>query len=334
MVLIHLFLSAIFASAPIAEAETPPNAHGTSQDWKHAYDLPASHRVVYLRWEQRNSRLVVGTLDGMLTTWDVRNRRLTKSVVMGREIRSYIPSTNGRMFTLHADGTVALRREQTGEILRSFEFGDDGRYGKRRVDGVRPMAYGGCLVVIYDGRKGDIGEYEFVQLDPDKGRSMGRWTSAPVLCPRAEHLAMWAGENRISLLDAKTKKQLRTINLSVPSGNFALSDDCSKFAIYRSPIDGGEVDIISGTSGRVISQVRRIAKGVLNVVFSHSGKYLLVLSERAYLHRVADGNERTFFGVFNAGAAAFSSDDKYVAIGHYAPSSSDVAVRVFRVPER
>ncbi|GIV01445.1 MAG: hypothetical protein KatS3mg015_0275 [Fimbriimonadales bacterium] len=147
------------------------------------------------------------------------------TVVMGREVRAYVPSSKGRVFTLHADGSVGLRTTETGEALRSFEFGDEGKYGKRRVLDIRPLANGRCLVVIHDARM--VGGGEYVEIDPDRGTSPSPWRSAPVLCPSGKHYGVWLDKETIALLDSETRKRWRVIKVGTGWYGMVLSNDCS-----------------------------------------------------------------------------------------------------------
>lgn len=303
------------------------------QTWKPVYEFQVSHWVVHLSW-QDSSTLVVGTLDGVLETWDIRKKRMVKQVLMGREVRAFIFTTKGGLFTLHADGTVALRSAQTGEVLRTFDFGDEGKYGKRHVVGIGGIGQGRIRVVIWDARH--EGRYEYVDLDPDMGvRSSSSREEWPLFYSRMGHFAEVDEDGNISIFDARTGNRLRNIKVNVgvkwEQPALAFSGEDTKIAVYDVIASVGSVHVVSVKSGKLLFSIRNINKGVRGVVFSHNGKTILVLEEtQAQLYSATDGKKITFYRVVNAGPAAFSEGDNYVAIGHYQYSTS--LVRVFKVP--
>ncbi len=194
--------------------------------------IPFTRDVVnFLRFTDRDQSLEIGTLSGEFSTWGVRRQRRVSTVVMGREVRAYVPSSKGRVFTLHADGSVGLRTTETGEALRSFEFGDEGKYGKRRVLDIRPLANGRCLVVIHDARM--VGGGEYVEIDPDRGTSPSPWRTAPVLCPGGKHYGVWLDKETIALLDSETRKRWRVIKVGTGWYAMVLSNDCSHLAVVN-----------------------------------------------------------------------------------------------------
>ncbi len=74
--------------------------------------------VNYLEFDDNGTRLVVGTLTGELSTWDLRIKRRLSHIIMGREIRRYAFAGPQYLFTLHADGSVAVRDSTSGEVVK------------------------------------------------------------------------------------------------------------------------------------------------------------------------------------------------------------------------
>jgi len=310
----------------------------SQQTWKPLYEFLPSHTVVHLSW-QDSSTLVVGTLDGVLGTWDVRKKRMVKQVVMGREVRAYILNTKGRLFTLHADGSVGLRSSATGEVLKRFEFGDEGKYGERRVLDIRPLANGRCLVVIHDARMAGGGEY--VEIDPDRGTAPSSWNSAPVLCPSGKHYGVWLDKETIALLDSETRKRWRVIKVGAGWYGMVLSNDCSHLAVVNASqgTPGLEIRVFTTADGKVRGRVTQdLLRGeVVSYTLSPHGESLAVgtSADQVYLIRLRD---RKIVRVYGAGGASsypvsrvvFSGDGKLLAIAFNQFNSQ--GVKVYPVP--
>ncbi len=307
----------------------------TGQTGKSLYEFQPSHQVVHLSWED-STRLVVGTLDGVLATWDVQRKRMVNQVVMGREVRTYIFTTKGRLFTRHADGTVALRSARTGEILRSFDFGDEGKYGKRQVLDIRPLANGRCLVVIHDERMAGGGEY--MEIDPDTGVSPSEWKTAPVLCPNGEHYSVWLDRETIAVVDSQTKKRWRVVTVGYGWYGLVLSNDCTHIAVVNgSPGTAGlEIRVFSTADGKLRARVGQgLVQGEIGVfTLSPHGQYLAVgtSADQVYLMRLKDLKCVRVYGsvrgsYYQISRIAFSHDGKRIAIAF-----ATQGVRIYDVP--
>lgn len=289
--------------------------------------------AIHLHFGDNGTRIHVGTLNGQYAVWDMRAKRFVKEWYVGREIRKYVPSSGGRVFTLHADGSVALRSGENGEVVRELHFGDEGKYGKRGVVTLFQGPDAGCIVAIRDGRDPARPYYEYVYVASDgRIRSRTRTLAFVPYYVAPTVVACWQSEQTIAFYDPISGKRLRTLTVHTGSlyySQLTFSSDQKLIAVipYQRP-----VSIISARTGKEVVRTAEWHK-VGEVLFSNNSKSFLIMAEsQPALYRVADGKEVARLRARPRGTGCFAPDDGLVAIGHREPQTPKHYIRVFEVP--
>ncbi|MCH8273241.1 MAG: WD40 repeat domain-containing protein [Armatimonadetes bacterium] len=288
-------------------------------------ELPYSRTeaVKYLRFSPNAKRLTIGTVSGELVTWDLASKRPVSRMIAGREVRGYAVTGSGQVFTLHADGSVAIRDAASGDVAKRV-------FQKGRVTWIGEA--GGSVFAVMQPRGSDD-VYQLVKY-PDDVIFAGRRFGPVALSAAGDMVAIGLPGGKVSLYDPGTARLRRTLTVG-SFGGLALSADGQLLAV-TSDADS-PILLFSTATGK---QAARLTTGlslddsVVLLAFSPDGKYVAAGTtlDRVGLISTKTRKNARIYGTgagsyYSIRALTFSQDGKRVAIAFFLGG-----VKVYPVP--
>ncbi|MCL6624567.1 MAG: WD40 repeat domain-containing protein, partial [Fimbriimonadales bacterium] len=252
--------------------------------------------VKYVGFSGDSEHLFIGTTTGEFTTWDISRNRLVQRVIIGREARQYVLGPKGTLYTLHADGTFALRELNTGNSLKLFKFYEGGDKGKYPPGDYPPYPPGQLVYHIRQGPKGRLYFGFFDTLTNQSGvsfitpigeRHPTPWKNMPEFSANGKVAAVPMGKDKVAICDADTGKTIRTITV-VPYKLYgpewpetlliAISPDGKYLASAEYSREGYNVNIINVATNKTIRKIKTRERSwpIEELLFSPNGKFLAV----------------------------------------------------------
>lgn len=298
------------------------------EQWRWTQELRVTQKVVYLQFGKDSKTLAVGMLDGVLLTRDISRRATAKEVSMGREVRAYAPSTGGKVFALHADGSVGLRSSSSGEVAKSIV--PPRRGAEPKALDLLPGFAGACWLEAFDEQ---ARSYVYTRLDPTSGPGKPWVSPRPIaFCSARELAARWEATGKITVLDAKTRRALRQFAAGGDRGLISFSSDGTRIATHQA--DGTMLSIFSSANGKRLAAMR-LPQGayVTGLVMSPNNRHIAVVYASAQVELFSTSSGRIVGdtgprGSYYAAEVAFAPDSRSVAVYN----ADDRTVRVYPVP--
>ncbi len=277
--------------------------------------------IRYVRFEGVADCLRVGLSSGETQLWNVKRKHLQSRGIAGREVRAYCFAGPGLVYTLHADGSVALRSADTGVQISCLVAGN------RKVTYIASDQFGRYLAMVMDDQVHLIGakRVKVLKVSGVRVASFSREGST---------IGLSRSDGEVQLYDISTLKRISGVRVARRGAPlFALSTTASLIAAREGWADA-LVGIWSVKAGKKVIAMSD-SRSAETMLWAPADNRLLIgfTWGLAQLYKAKTGTVEAVFKGEQRGsqypvrAIDISTDGKLIAIGYW-----EGIVAVYRAP--